>query len=165
MRRIGRSKRGTGAMKGRRALRRARIVLAVGALLGAGMLAPGLPVSFISTAANCTVTGNTVRLLTVGTCTVRASPDGNTNDNAAPNVDRSFKVLYRFDSFLQPINGTAHTQAQMSVFKAGSTVPVKFQLKNVSGTVVQSAALPLWVTPVQVGTTSGLALELLLLGT
>jgi hypothetical protein len=32
----------------------------------------------------------------------------------------------------------------MSVFKAGSTVPVKFQLKNASGAVVQAASLPIF---------------------
>ncbi len=42
----------------------------------------------------------------------------------------------------------------MSVFKAGSTVPVKFQLLNASGASVQAGVLPQWVNPVQVGTTS-----------
>ena len=44
-------------------------------------------------------------------------------------------MTYRFDGFLQPINDTAHqVGVSTSVFKAGSTVPVKFQLKNAAGT-------------------------------
>jgi hypothetical protein len=35
------------------------------------------------------------------------------------------------------------------VFKAGSTVPVKFQLKNSAGVVVSSSAAPVWLTPVK----------------
>jgi hypothetical protein len=63
-------------------------------------------------------------------------------------------IFYRWDGFLQPINDTAHTQLTMSVFKSGSTVPVKFQLKDANGNIVQAASLPLWVTPVKIGSTS-----------
>jgi TRAP-type uncharacterized transport system substrate-binding protein len=35
------------------------------------------------------------------------------------------------------------------VFKAGSTVPVKLQLKKSNGTVVQTNAAPVWLTPVK----------------
>jgi hypothetical protein len=34
------------------------------------------------------------------------------------------------------------------VFKSGSTVPVKFQLRNAAGNLVQSATAPVWLTPV-----------------
>jgi hypothetical protein len=45
-------------------------------------------------------------------------------------VSGSYRVIYRFDGFLQPINDPAHqVGAGESVFKGGSTVPVKFQLK------------------------------------
>jgi hypothetical protein len=57
-------------------------------------------------------------------------------------------VIYRFDGFLQPINDTAHQVDQTtSVFKGGSTVPVKFQLKRDDGSVVQANTAPVWVTP------------------
>jgi hypothetical protein len=53
----------------------------------------GLAVSFSSlTTAVCTVSGNTVSLLTTGTCTIRASQAGNANYSPAPNVDQSFTV-------------------------------------------------------------------------
>jgi large repetitive protein len=73
-------------------------------------------------------------------------------DRAGNNVTASvtFKIGYRFDGFLQPINDTAHrVGASTSVFKAGSTVPVKFQLRRADGTVVQAATAPQWLTPVK----------------
>jgi hypothetical protein len=61
----------------------------------------------------------------------------------------TYKVVYKFDGFLQPINDTAHqTGLTTSVFKAGSTVPVKFVLKNAAGATVQSPSAPIWLTPV-----------------
>jgi hypothetical protein len=60
----------------------------------------------------------------------------------------SYKVIYRFDGFLQPINDTAHQIDQnFSVFKAGSTVPVKFQLKKADGTIVAANIAPTWLNP------------------
>lgn len=77
-------------------------------------------------------------------------------DNAGNQAQASFayKVIYRFDGFLQPINDTAHQQVcgtpcPLSIFKDGSTVPAKFQLKDANGNVVQAASLPLWLTPQQ----------------
>jgi hypothetical protein len=66
----------------------------------------------------------------------------------AAQVTGTYRVVYRFDGFLQPINDTAHqTGALTSVFKAASTVPAKFQLKKADGTVVQSAGAPAWLAP------------------
>jgi len=59
-------------------------------------------------------------------------------------------VIYRCDGFLQPINDTAHQVGVLtSVFKAGSTVPAKFQLKNAAGVLVKGAATASWVAPVK----------------
>jgi pimeloyl-ACP methyl ester carboxylesterase len=60
------------------------------------------------------------------------------------------RSLYTFGGFLQPINDTGHMiTANTSVFKAGSTVPVKFQFKNASGTVVQVPGGVPWISPSQ----------------
>jgi hypothetical protein len=67
---------------------------------------------------------------------------GNTNTATG-----SYSVIYDWDGFLQPINDTAHQQGATSVFKAGSTVPVKFQLKSADGTVVQAKNAPKWLSP------------------
>lgn len=51
---------------------------------------------------------------------------------------------------IRPLNHTAHQiGTSMSVFKAGSTVPVKYQLKNADGDLVQAATAPRWLTPVE----------------
>ncbi len=53
----------------------------------------GLTVSFSSlTGSVCSVAGTTVTMLSGGTCTIRASQPGDTNYNAAPDVDQSFTV-------------------------------------------------------------------------
>ena len=57
-------------------------------------------------------------------------------------------MIYKWDGFRQPITDTAHDQGAVSVFKAGSTIPVKYQVKKADGTVVQGAAGS-WITPVK----------------
>lgn len=66
-------------------------------------------------------------------------------------VAGTLSIIYRFDGFQQPINDTAHQQGTASVFKAGSTILVKFQIKKADGTVVQSVTSPQWLTPQQGG--------------
>jgi len=68
----------------------------------------GLTVDFSSTTTSvCTVSANTVHLLTTGTCTIRASQAGNSKYNAAPNVDQSFMV--------NPAGGTVITITGITV--------------------------------------------------
>jgi len=60
-------------------------------------------------------------------------------------------VIYRFDGFTQPINDAARSICAgcgESIFKGGSTVPVKFQLKRADGTPVAASQSPVWLTPV-----------------
>jgi hypothetical protein len=71
-------------------------------------------------------------------------------------VDGKLTITYDFSvasgaGFLQPINYTAHQvlDTNVSTFKAGSTVPVKFVLKDANGNVVQAASPPQWLTPVK----------------
>ena len=52
----------------------------------------GLPVAFSIVSGPATVSSNLVTLTGGGTVTVRASQSGNTNFNAAPDIDRSFVV-------------------------------------------------------------------------
>ncbi len=50
---------------------------------------------------------------------------------------------------------TAHqVGTSTSVFKAGSTIPAKFQLKKADGTVVQANTAPAWLTPAKGSATS-----------
>ena len=76
-------------------------------------------------------------------------------------VPGTLKIIYNFSvasgaGFLQPINYTAHQvlDTNVSTFKAGSTIPVKFVLKDANGNVVQAASPPQWLTPTKGSATS-----------
>jgi Bacterial Ig-like domain (group 3)/Immunoglobulin domain len=98
----------------------------------------GLSVSFESqTTTVCTVSGAIVHLLTIGTCTIRASQSGDSNYNAAPNVDRSFSVSWVFHGFFQPVDNT-----KLNVSQAGSAIPVKFDLSGNQGLSIFAAGYP-----------------------
>lgn len=89
----------------------------------------------------------------VGQFSFRATVTDRAGNSTTSTV--TFRIGYRFDGFLQPINDTAHQiGTSTSIFKAGSTVPVKFQLRRADGTVVQSVAAPQWLTPTKGAATS-----------
>jgi hypothetical protein len=89
----------------------------------------------------------------VGTFTYTATATDKAGNTST--VTNTYKVIYRWDGFLQPINDTAHQIGlTTSIFKGGSTVPAKFQLKKADGTIVQSGATPQWLTPTRGSTTS-----------
>jgi pimeloyl-ACP methyl ester carboxylesterase len=57
-------------------------------------------------------------------------------------------IIYKWSGFMQPINDTTYNPTQSpSVFKGGSTIPVKFPLKNANGAIVQTSTLPIWLSP------------------
>jgi hypothetical protein len=70
-----------------------------------------------------------------GTCTVTASQAGNLDYLAAAPVSRTFSVWHAWSGLLQPVNGSGD-----SVFKLGSTLPLKFQLTGASGAVANLQA-------------------------
>ena len=102
----------------------------------------------VSGVASCkvTVTGGSANGVgTFGYAATATDKAGNTTT-----VTGTFKVVYRFDGFLQPINDTAHQiGTSTSIFKAGSTVPAKFQLKKADGTVIPASGALAWLTPVK----------------
>jgi hypothetical protein len=61
-------------------------------------------------------------------------------------------IGYGWSGFLQPVTNTAHDLGTASTFKAGSTVPMKFVLRDANGVVRQAAYAPLWLAPVDLGT-------------
>jgi hypothetical protein len=68
----------------------------------------------------------------------------------------NYNVNYNFGGFLQPINDTAHDLSgnpNVSTFKAGSTVPVKFKLTDANGNTVQAGSAQ-WITPQKLTATS-----------
>ena len=52
----------------------------------------GLPVSFASTSASCTLSGSTVTITGAGDCTITASQGGDANYNPASPVDQTFTI-------------------------------------------------------------------------
>jgi hypothetical protein len=58
-------------------------------------------------------------------------------------VNGTLTVVFAWDGFLQPINDTAHQVGLYeSKFKLGQTIPVKFDLKDAFGQVVQQTGSP-----------------------
>jgi len=108
-------------------------------------------------AGSCTVTVTGGTLNGVGTFSYTATATDNAGNEGT--TTGTYKVVYRFDGFLQPINDTAHqVGTSTSVFKGGSTIPAKFQLKKADGTVVQANTAPVWLTPVK-GTAMSLPVD------
>jgi hypothetical protein len=96
----------------------------------------GLPVSLVSTTTSvCTVSGPTsggftVSVLAAGVCALTASQAGNGSWQQAADVGRTFTVGYVVTNLAPP---------NKSSFKAGSTIPVKFQLSGAGGQVISDS--------------------------
>ncbi|HET7398023.1 MAG TPA: PxKF domain-containing protein [Intrasporangium sp.] len=109
--------------------------------------------SGLTAPATGTLTGGTAS--GVGTFTYTA-----TATDKAGNVGTAtlrYKVVYGYGAtlFLQPVNDTAHqTSLSTSVFNAGQTIPMKFQLRNAAGQLVQAGTAPKWLVPVKGSATS-----------
>jgi hypothetical protein len=127
---------------------------ASGSVTGVGSPAANLGTPTLTYYTGATATGSPLSGApsAVGTYTVLASYAETANYKAA-SATKTVSDFYRWDGFLQPINDTAHqVGTSLSVFKGGSTVPVKFQLKKLDGTVVPwngTSAVPVWQTPLQ----------------
>jgi hypothetical protein len=126
--------------------------------LGAVPAATCTATDSFSGVASCKVTVTGGNASGVGTFTYTATATDKAG-NTSTALTGTYKVIYNVPMgtafFLQPINDTAHTTgATTSVFKAGSTVPVKFQLKDAAGKVIQTTTAPVWLTPVRGSTMS-----------
>jgi hypothetical protein len=119
----------------------------------------------LSGLASCTTsTGPPTTTSGVGTRTVTATATdvaGNTSTSTL-----TYRVTYAFSGFLLPglpcekrffllcllfpFRGPGPPRSPGSnVFEAGSTVPVKFQLRDGGGNIVRAASPPVWLTPVR----------------
>jgi hypothetical protein len=86
----------------------------------------GLPVSYLaSPAATCTVSGATLTLAGIGTCSITASQAGNASYAAATPVTQSFTVIWPFSGFFQPVDMGSTV---WNTAKAGQAIPIKFGL-------------------------------------
>jgi large repetitive protein len=102
-----------------------------------------------------TVTGGQANGVGTFTYTAKATDlAGNTKT-----VTGTYQVIYNVPTnqpfFEQPVNDTAHQVGlATSIFKAGQTVPMKFQLTNAAGQAVQANSAPIWLTPVKGSSTA-----------
>lgn len=91
----------------------------------------GLAVAFYSdTPAVCTVSGVSLTLLQVGTCTVRAEQAGNTSYTAAPPVSRSFAVTAAYLTIAAgaPTGTTVGTSYSQTHNALGGVAPYSYAL-------------------------------------
>ena len=74
------------------------------------------------------------------------------SDNAGNTTmsETEYQVIYDFDGFLNPLTdciNNACADYDVTVVNPGSTLPVKFQLKDANGDVVQAMSDPIWLAP------------------
>ena len=111
----------------------------------------GLPVSFVSlTTAVCTLSGSTVTLVAVGTCTMRASQGGNATYAAAASIDQSFTVNPALISQTISLGALANQTLGVAPFALTASVtsglPVSFSALTVSVCTVSGGTVTIVAT-------------------
>jgi hypothetical protein len=103
----------------------------------------GLPVSFAASG-SCTVTdGGLVHITSVGPCTITASQTGDAYFKPAPDVTRTFAVIYNFSGFFEPVDNPGPGPVPVfNTVTAGSAVPVKFSLGADQGLGIIATGYP-----------------------
>ncbi len=81
----------------------------------------------------------------IGDFTYTATATGSAGATATSVVH--FRVIYKFDGFLDPVHKDGRT------FKVGDTIKVQFRLRNASGHHATVVTSPQWLTPVPLGST------------
>ena len=110
----------------------------------------GLAVTYTASPATvCTVSGSSVTLVSLGTCTVTASQAGNGTYAVATPVARSFLVVWPFGGFQQPVDSLP----TVNQANAGQAIPVKFSLGGNRGLNIFQAGFPKVVANACPGTT------------
>jgi hypothetical protein len=106
----------------------------------------GLPVSYTASGP-CTVSGATVHVTGIGSCTITAKQAGlDEYDIAATapkpwypaqDVQQSFGITYVYGGFFSPVDN-----AKLNVAQPGSAVPVKFSLNGDQGLEILATGFP-----------------------
>jgi hypothetical protein len=103
----------------------------------------GLAVSFSLVSGPATISGNTVTLTGLGTVVVRASQPGDPSYNPAPDVERSFAVVYDFGGgFFPPVDNPGPNEDMVNRASAGRGIPVKFSLGGDQGLAIFADGYP-----------------------
>jgi len=80
----------------------------------------------------CTIASGTVQLAAIGTCTIAANQTGTVVYGAAPQATQSFKVLYGFVGFAQPVDNLP----ALNSANAGQSIPLKWRVVDAVGAPV-----------------------------
>ncbi len=125
----------------------------------------GLPVTFASlTPAVCTVSGATLILVAVGTCTVRASQGGDADHEAAADVDRGFAILASAPGaptigVASAGDGQASVAFQPPAFTGGLPIDMYSATCNPGALTGTASASPVTVSGLANGTTYGCVVQ------
>ena len=109
----------------------------------------GLPVAFTSTTAGvCSVSGSTVTIIAVGTCSITASQQGNTTYAAAPGVVQSFTVNPAAQTItFSALPDIPLTRASISLTAtASSTQPVQYVSNTTSVCTVSGSTVTILIS-------------------
>ncbi len=95
-----------------------------------------LPVA-LSASGSCTITGQTVHITGIGTCTIKANQAGTQIYSAAPEEVLNISVTWPFDGFLWPVANPP----TINIARAGGWVPLRFSLGGDRGLgIIQGGA-------------------------
>jgi hypothetical protein len=113
----------------------------------------GLAVSFASTTpAVCTVSGTTVTLVNVGTCTIQATQAGNANYAAATPVNQSFQVTQESQSQIITFGALSNQALGTAPFTLSATASSGLAVSFASTTPAVCTVFGTTATLVNVGT-------------
>ena len=116
---------------------------ALGAAISAGWSAND-SLSGLASASGTVPSGSALDTATVGTHTFSVTA-ADTAENRST-ASRTYYVRYAYSGILEPINADG-----TSIFKLGSTVPVKFQLRDANGAFVTTAVARIYVAQLSNG--------------
>lgn len=90
----------------------------------------------------------------VGTFIYTATASDKAGNTGVATATYSVRYAMADTVFLEPVAATGHQgTSSTAVFKAGQTIPMKFQLRNAAGELVEAGSAPRWITPQRTGAT------------
>lgn len=121
-------------------------------VLGAVPTASCKATDTLSGLASCNVTISGGKSNGVGTFTYTAVAKDKAGNTTT--VTGTYRVIYFFLGFLPPVIDLYPLLPIVSVYKSGSTLPLRFMLLNANGGIVQATTAPTWLTPTKGSVTS-----------